>query len=272
MHLSYGKIEFKIVRITDFVREIVYTPDMVSYLWDHVGIRAECVLNVAATSYAMAPIIGPQAGTFSPGVTYKAIAETLKRPRLKLLVWGDTSTDATGNAVGDKEIYLESPLGDYTVDAQNGPIAICHGLSTSNGNTTMMADLEFQTDVRTCPETKTEGKGSIPNPLVANRWTQRVEHDPTSHTAIIITEGQANFRNDMLQKYHYIPDMFRRYFIMPVPLGFRRDPPTIVIHPDGCTVSYSVVDREQILNFVGGQAYFATDISINEMRSYHKPR
>ena len=261
MHLSYAGIEFKLLLVTDYQRAAIWTEDQVDYLYDSINLRCQCILNPQATSMNNAP-------GWSPVVTLNDIADRLKRPRQQLSVWMDSSVDNNGNAVGNREDILISPLPGYEVDARVGPQCLVHKIDCSHGNSSIWMDLEFSTDIRTCPEPTVDG---VPNPMIGNRWTMSVEHDPTNFTAIRTTTGTAHFRQDMLDKYHYTADQFRKFFIHPIPLGFRRDPPHIVLHPDGCAVSYTFSDREQLLSFVGGVAYGATDIEVVETRAYVNP-
>jgi len=121
--------------------------------------------------------------------------------------------------------------------------------------------MEFHTDIG-CPS-----KGYV----LANRWEFKVEHNPDDFTAVHIIDGMAHFRMDKLIKDSVTPDQLRKYFIHPIPNGFRRDPPSITLLPGGDAITYQIVDREQQLNFTGGQVYNATKIEIEMTREYTRP-
>jgi len=309
MLVSYNGIVFQIVRVTDFVREAVYTPDLTTYLYDSISIRLECLLNLGATTgedYSQqqttqlknnkanpgkdppadnpanqqntaGPATIPRVtkepdSPWSPVRTYNELANRLKVPRKKLLVWMDSKlTSPEGNAAGidPGEIILESPLPGFAVDAINGPHCKVHRLDGFHGNSTLWMDVEFQTSINTC-----SAPNLIQNPegvMIGNTWTFTIEHDPDTHTAIHNINGMAVFRGDLLNKIGVIPDQFRKLFIHPIPDGFQRSPPTLVYHPDNHVVEYQIIDREQLANFVGGQLFNATRIEVSESRQYERP-
>ncbi len=279
MKLSYGSLEFKLLRITDYENVTVWTEDGANYLYNSISIRCECILNPQATSYRFGTALAGTSiapGISSPVKSYAAIAFELKKPRQLLLVTADSSIDDNGNAVGNTEELLRSPARapdgtSFTVDARIGPVCTVHRIDTSHGYSSLWMDLEFKTDLVACaPPTDTNLKG-IMNPVLVNSFTSEVEHDPSHHTAIHITRGTAHFRRDLLEKQKITPDQLRKYFIHPIPPGFRRDPPTLMLHPDGCAITYEIVDREQLLSFIGGARYNATEISVIESRHYHQP-
>ncbi len=242
----------------------MYTEDGVDFLYNAINCRMTAVLNPNATAFKN----GNNTPGTSPVVSYLEIAERLKEPRKKLTIWMDSSTSPDGNAIGGREDILVSPAVGYDVDCVHGPTCYVHSLDVSHGNSSVWMDLSFSTHIRNCPEPVVDG---IPNPIIGLRYTMSVEHDPSNFTAIRTTTGTCHFRQDMLQKYKYTADIFRKYYILPVPLGFRRDPPYIVLHPDGCAVNFVVTDREQLLSFPGGVAFGATECEVYETRAYVNP-
>jgi hypothetical protein len=288
MYVQYNGVRFEILRVTDYVDVEVMTPDLTTYLWNSIDIRCECILNPGATTVSNfgpsnqvgSVLIGaagpaqdglssivPSKGSApqSPVQTYKSLADRLKQPRQKLIVWMDSK-----DMPSPEEIILESPLPGYFTDAQFGPVCTVHKLDGMHGNASLWMDVQFHTDIRRCPQ---GSQGSIygSGAFIANRWTFSVHHDPETYCAIHVIEGQADFRMDVLSKFQVTPDQLRGLFIFPVPWGFQREPPTVSYLPGGSSVAYRIVDREKILNVVRGQVYGAIHIDVVESRKMESP-
>lgn len=267
MHIEYNGIVLELVRVTDFERYAVWTEDKTTYLYDHISIRCECLLNPDATTKEEFKAkkgggVIAAGKRSSPVETYLEIAERLRTPRARLIITMDSGLDANA----DPEVVLESPIPGYDCDAVSGPKCVVHRIDPTHGLSTIWMDIQLETDIDTC------ARDSKPaSAMIANRWTFVVSHDPSNHTAIHTIRGTANFRQDLLRKIGVVPDQLRKEFMHPIPIGFRRDPPTVIASPDGCSIEYEIVDREQLMSFVGSAKFHMTDISVVETRQYEKP-
>jgi hypothetical protein len=163
-----------------------------------------------------------------------------------------------------QEVLLQSPLTNddgelMPTDFQTGPkVRVVRINPIRGGDASIFLTLQIYTSVG-CPDALY---------MLANRWQWHVEHDPDSFTAIHVIDGEAVFRLDKLLNDVVSPDQLRSQWLLPIPNGFRRDPPSITVLPAGNAVRYQIVDRQQILNLPGAQQYACTRIEIEQARTY----
>ncbi len=238
MELQYGDVTFKLIRITDFVTQVVKTPDETNFLYNGIDVRCVCYLNPAIVSNPVGA---------SPQTTYTNLVSKLKNPRQKLKI--------TSGGV----VLLESPLAGMLTDFRFGPTCVVHSIDTSHGEGILLMDMQFHTDLG-CTDA---------DYLLANRYQWTVGFDPSTYAATHTISGMAHFRMDKMIKDTVSPDELRTKFMIPIPaVNFRRQLADVTLQPGGDAVSYEIVDTEQLLNGPGLQPFGATMIEVEFNREY----
>jgi len=272
--LSYDSIEFKILRVTDYVRQAVYTDDWTSYLFDHVSIRCLAWINPAATAFlSNVPTsindngFGMGGADLGPVSTELFLVSRLYNPRKQLAIW--LNSDAASPTV--KQYVLVSPFPGRSTDARFGPQCKVHSIKGDHGNQSFVLDLEFTTDINPI-EKKVGDSDSLPL-ILANRWKYRVTYDKESYAEIRIIEGTAHVRMDTILSGLANPkflnlETMRGYLVPSVPVGFQRETPTFEFGSGGDVLEYVVVDRQTPMSMPLGNAYKIANMNVEEQRRY----
>jgi hypothetical protein len=309
MRLSYDGIEFKILKVENFSVTAIYdSMASLDYLYDEVKLDVVCILNRDVTDKSEFPdspnigttIIGGinqvpasahrpwnnlkvvgdfipseqpvnQGGTndgltrgnTGPAATLVDLFRRLRQPRRQLRVWMDSNPDLNLKGKAAEETILLSPLPGMSVDAAGGPIcSYLQPMPIYGGNSTLALRLQFETHIPGC----TDDDAPL---ILSNRWSFSVgaENDFAIHRI----DGEVRFRMDLLHKRGFTADQFRRQFLHPIPVGFRRESPVVTLLPSGDGVKYSLTDRQMPLNFPGGIYYGLNRIEIVESRAYKAP-
>jgi hypothetical protein len=130
---------------------------------------------------------------------------------------------------------------------KGGPFVHAHDIVYSPGTKSIVADLEIQTFTNDCKQSNSPG--DLPNVLLSHSYTvsSTTGRDALSDRTV---RGNLVFRRDRLEALAAAPDDFRQWFIMPAPPNFQRVSTSVDPGEDGCSVSYSVTDRERITNII----------------------
>jgi hypothetical protein len=263
MHVSYDDIEFKILTITEAVREQVYDPSEVDLLYDHFGMRCTAWLNPKATNAKDFPgVEGREKYTkeTSPAITEIELVYRLAQPRKKLKIWMDSKLDLADK--DPKEYILESPYKDMDTDAKFGPACRLHRFIPDHGNASLVVDLEFHTTMSPCKDTDASA-------IVSNRWTYKITYNPENYAEIRIIEGTAFFRMDLLLKqFGGVADNARQFLVPPPLNGYQRHAPIFELSPGGDALKYLIIDEQKPMSFPLGNKYRAASIQVKERRQY----
>lgn len=198
--------------------------------------------------------------------TLTELFRRLRQPRRELLIWTNSRVlpGVPGSPAGElatREYLLQSPLPGFKLDATGGPTCNVMQVIPVGGNASMCLRLHFETHLAA------SGPGGPV--LLSNRWTftTTAENDFAVHQI----SGEARFRADLLDARGMSADMFRKEILFPIPLGFRREKPTVTLMPSGDAVQYNLIDRQMPLHFPGGAPAALTRIEILERRGYETP-
>ncbi len=108
-------------------------------------------------------------------------------------------------------------------------------------------------------------------PIISNRWTMRQMPDPSTFLNTTVIEGVVHFRADVLQAQGLTADQLRMFFMHPIPFGYQRQPPEVVLNSDGTSVSYKIVDVQQMMNNPGGLNWGIAHIDVKQHFGYNSP-
>jgi hypothetical protein len=108
-------------------------------------------------------------------------------------------------------------------------------------------------------------------PIISNRWTMRQSPDPTTFLNSTIIEGTVHFRADVLEAVGLTADQLRMFFMHPIPFGYQRQPPEVVLNSDGISVTYRIVDVQQMMNNPGGARWGIASAQVKQQFSYNSP-
>jgi hypothetical protein len=309
MRLSYDGIEFKILKVENYSSTAIFdSMASLDYLYDEVKLDVVCILNQDVTDKREFPkpslppgttiiqginqipgsqhrpfnglqvlgqyektelpagaVNGPDGlanGDRGPAATLVELLRRLAQPRRVLRVWMDSNPNPQVVGEAAEEIVLLSPLPGYSEDPCGGPVCTYKQPIPIGGNSTVALRLQFETHIPACT-------GKDAPIMLSNRWSFTVgaENDFAIHQI----EGEARFRMDLLHKQGFTADQFRNQFLHPIPVGFRRESPTVTLLPTGDGVKYTLVDRQMPLNFPGGIPFACNKIEIVESRVYRAP-
>lgn len=308
MRLSYDGIEFQVLKVEAYSVTPIYDAMAgLDYLYDQVKLDVVCILNKDWTDRSAFPppaslyqptalvteftsggnrpwnglsvqgkfdqVSQPQfvgglvgdgltQGSTGPAATLVELFRRLRQPRRTLRLWMDSNPDPTATGDQAQETILLSPLPGAVVDCQGGPTCSFLQPLPIGSNASMALRLQFETHIPGC----TDSSAPV---LLSNRWsfTVSAENDYSIH----IIEGEARFRMDLLHLNMMSADQFRNQFLHPIPVGFRREKPTVTLLPSGDGVRYQLLDREMPLNFPGGIYYGLNRVEIDEVRAYKAP-
>jgi hypothetical protein len=240
MMLRYGNLSFEMERIYRWDHRAVFDETGQDFLYDHIVIGCQCVLNPLATrSNAVTGKALGAGGAGEPGMTsLRDLRTYMMQPRLPLSV-----------TIGRDEI-LASPtkvpgVGPLVCDAKGGPQPLAFNVVQFFGvGRTLLCNFEIETWIN---DFKGEGSPAI----LSNRWRVTHDIDELNYTTRTVA-GRVVFRKDFISTPGFrgisYPDDFRARFNHPIPSGCKRDSVHVQQSADGTSVDYTFVDREQTLN------------------------
>lgn len=254
MIITYGCMSFEVERVYRWENRAIYDESGVDYLYNHITIGVQAVLNPLATvgnHYTQTP--------FQPGPNGLAIGEQaletvrdiqalIMQPRQLLTVY-----------LGG-QLVLQSPLPRnmpakqldrklYECDAKGGPKPLAFRVIAIHGTgKTLICAFEIETFVNLFNDTSAQ----TPT-MLSNRWTMEQDIDELHYTTRTI-RGTAVFRKDYLISQRFnratnltvetFPDDFRYYINHPIPANFQRQSVRVSQSADGTQLYYTIVDRE----------------------------
>jgi hypothetical protein len=222
--ITYNGITLELVKTNLISRSPIFSPDGVDYLYTHWDIDINCVYNPGATSYNSD---GSSSNTLLPAPTDVNIRHALSLPRQALLI--TVGSDALINISG--------------VDSNNGPLPKKVDITRITGVSAFYVRFQVECWINECP-------GDQPPVLLTNRW-QVHDHIDENFLTTKITRGVAVFRTDLLVGAANSPDHYRDQAFPPIPLGFKRIQIDATMHPSLNSLSYEVIDQEQVVH-IGG--------------------
>ncbi len=215
---TYGDITLPYPTHTQFSQEAVYDASGTDKVYTQFTITVQGILN---TAYA--DVIGT--GGASGAAIMAAIRAKLLTPRQKLSV-----------QVNGVELIPTSSADGR--DAKLGP-------QPQNCQVLQLYDTSFLITFRIIAhyvDSSAQGNGGRPT-VISNRWTEKVSIDQCQFSTRN-RSGKFVIRTDTPNGL--IPDQLRTAMaVVGVPGGFIRTQADYTISPDGTTLSYELVDREQ---------------------------
>ncbi len=278
MKIFYGDVELKLATVEINRTPIWANDESGSYLYTQFDINCVCMANSQvpdnysklAAADGVAAIGAVIAGAEPPKVRGPGISWVRSSPGNE--VPSENSAPVkTDNAIRlrlvaprrklrvlvDKEVVLESPVGNAQCDAKNGPLPKAFPITESFGNAeSLMYNWQCTTWVNECGVNASDQ----PEPaLLSNRFTQTQVLDEdyfiTNHT-----EGVAHFRVDKLLERDVRPDDIRTLLFHPIPYGFKRENIKVWHQGSMDTMYYSFTDIQQPMQCVIGADSNATRI------------
>lgn len=98
--------------------------------------------------------------------------------------------------------------------------------------------------------------------VLSHRWEMTHSHDEDFYLTRTI-DGRIRFNGAVIRQQGIRPDFVRAQFVHPVPLGYRRSVPKFTQSSDGLTIRYVVTDTNPTITFDPGNSG-ATRITIAE--------
>lgn len=179
----------------------------------------------------------------------------LMQPRQKIILW------AYDMQTGQPVRWLESPRPGFTTDADGGPFVLSLDvISVSGEPQSIGVYIQISTFLPACPV----GSDRF---VLSHRWQTEHGHDEDNYLTRTIV-GTARFHHGIKELLGLNPDAVRRQLIHPIPLGFRRTVPEILLSPDGCTLRYTIRDTCPTIVFAPGDSN-CTQIQIAEQFNYN---
>lgn len=197
-------------------------------------------------------------------VTDVELKSRLWTPRQKLRLWVWDGGLGEGDATrGNRQVWMESPRGDFPTDMAGGPKPLAVDVVTAAGEgLNFGVHFQIMTHLSPCPE----GSDRL---ILSHRWQMSHHPDEDQYLSRII-EGEVVFNQAVLLQADYNPDWLRSQFLHPIPLGFKRKNVDVVQSSDGSTIRYTIVDTDSTIMFDAGDSG-ATEIEIIENVSYANP-
>lgn len=181
----------------------------------------------------------------------------LWRPRQKMILF------AHDRQTGARIRWVESPRPGMPTDLANGPYPLSVDVLQASGEPNSIAyRFVVQTRLSPCPT----GADTL---VLSHRWQMTHAHDDDHYLTRVI-EGNVTFNGAVLRRLKMQPDWIRRQFVHPIPLGFKRKPPTVAQSSDGLTIRYRVEDVDPTIMFDSGDSG-CTNIQIIEKVSFQNP-
>lgn len=216
-----------------------------NYLYTRHTFRVRANYNPSTTSYGVPPgqnnQPAPQQDGNPPAQTEVNVRQQLAQSRGQL-------TYQVGS-----DYVLQSPApGGYSVDANNGPVSVVHGVWERKGRKTFCCDFTVSTDVN-------EAIRYVKQPpyVLSHLWRMRNVVGIDCYTTRIIN-GTIICRSDLLLGpnaagpnplgVQLVPDDFRQQLTFPVPQNFIRESIDVVASEDGTSCEYTIIDRELPVN------------------------
>lgn len=252
MFIKYGALDFEIERIYRWDHRAVFDETGQDYLYDHIVIGVQCVLNTAATrsdAVMRRPVQGNR-GTYA-AASVRDLRTYMMQPRLPLQV-----------RIGP-EFILESPPRKpgkiipsiFPCDAKGGPQPLAFNVINNYGaGRTIIATFEVETWINDFIN-----KDKTPA-ILSNRWTMTHDIDEFHYTTRTI-QGRAVFRKDLLVGPINVvpadaaagspaayPDDFRAKLFHPIPNNYKRVSVNVTQPGDGTILDYRITDVEQPVN------------------------
>jgi hypothetical protein len=152
----------------------------------------------------------------------------------------------------------DDPTLFYASDVANGPFPLECNIERVVGTKSFWIDFTVRTHINECKAGRFSSPNNQPNVLLSHTWEMASSTDQ-DHFSTRTIRGRAIFRRDILERFQQpagaapvqaMPDDFRSYFVHPVPQSMQRV--GIDVNPlmDGCTIDYTVIDRERATNII----------------------
>ena len=133
----------------------------------------------------------------------------------------------------------------YTDDVQSGPEGMFFDAVQVIGAKTVVVSFGIKW------YTISAGDTDCP-PITSNRWVMSHSYDDQFRLTIV-TKGLATFRRDALLLYGTNPDFYRKWIMIPIPVGYRRILGPIEMAQDGLAISYTTQDSQIIMESTSDQ-------------------
>lgn len=236
-------------RIVDGVREA----------GEFLGEAKASLLNENVT--ALNTTANPDAGEFF-AATDKLLVPTLLTPRRKLKMTA-YRRDAAGNP--QAFVFLESPRPGLLVDSLNGPHPLGCTTTEMTGEAPVSGVLNFQIETHLPPVDNDASR-----PIISHRWVTTIGHDEDYYATRQIT-GEAVFDTGLMQRFSESHDAFISQLYHPIPLGFRRNLPSVELSSDGSHLTYTITDTAVSCVFDAADSG-ATQMMIAENWKFTSPK
>lgn len=259
--LTYGTnaagtpIALELGKILNYSKKAVYSDDGVRFLYNHVDIEVQAVVNaVVSQPVAMAVPVPPDPRSNPPPgfnivTALRELERLLMRPRQKLRLYlGGT-------------LLLESPQrtaagAELTVDANVGPCPIRFAIKEVLSPNTVIVTFRIETWIS---ETLRNPDGGAVPTIISHQYEQSedIGEDYRSRRTI---EGTVVFRADLLAfrrvprgplavliggaSLPLTPDMMRAAVFHPIPNGYQRVSINVRETSDKTTLKYQVTDEQ----------------------------
>ncbi len=236
--VSYGGVTLPYSSTTEFNQKASYDKSDTDRMYTHFEIIVSCVINLDYVNLLL-PGINPTL-LANPAGIMNVIRGKLLKPRQQLSM--------KFNGV---ELIPQPPEGNVgTVDAKNGPHPqYCNIYNLTNTTFLMsyhiVADYWENVDpTRLLPSDSGDVLANQPgNDVLSNRWTETMDIDGENFSTKT-REGRFTIRSDNANAN--VADALRdQMVVVSCPNGFLRVSSQYTITPDGLSIAYKVVDREQ---------------------------
>ena len=164
------------------------------------------------------------------GWTVRNLRSILMERRAQLEFW-----------IGDAPVVIQPPIARgvstgarrATSDARDGPRPLSCRVTQLMGDKSAIVHFRVETFVT-----------DMQHYLLSNRWSMASSIDPNGYTTRTTT-GRAIFRGDWVRSDpNLTADSFRKYVAVPQSRTMARKSVNVRLSEDGCTLDYTVVDRE----------------------------
>lgn len=270
--LTYNTVVLNIEQIRGFeVVPVMNGPDKVC---NQFTVHVTALFNPARNAFnavqdLTAPVSRLNAGVV-PAITHQAIRNYLLTPHrsLKLTVDSGIGAQATTDILVvanppalAKPLQPVNPMTVATLDARNGPQPLYCVVEEIVGTRTYLINYGITTWIN-------ETQASLTNrpALISNRWSMTHAIDNTLHTVRTI-QGEAVFDISKLALLGQRSDDYRKFFVFPVPAGFRRISVNVKGSADGASVEYEVIDVQQPVSVTANKV---ADIQLRVTHTYGK--
>lgn len=296
MYLQYGAVKLKVLDLTRFERETVWSDDGADLLYvrNTIGVTAVYAPggNPVLTSLARKSLItqdtvaGQDATADILEKDHRPLAPPLEQPHLesdltaaqlaalpmdKRATGPETDVElrllltlprqtlilwAYSRETGEPFKWLESPRPGFETDAANGPKPLSVDVVSASGEPNSIA-VHFQ--VQTDMSPCPAGGDQL---VLSHRWEMTHTHDEDQYLTRII-RGRIVFNGAVYRHAKINPDFVRAQFLHPVPIGYVRTVPRVCASSDGLTIEYQIHDTDPKITFDPGNSG-ATRVAIRE--------